>query len=86
MLVFIFICFQAMLQQSTTTTSTTTRNIAGFWTKNDGSNMRKFLEKFATDRSIDISDPKQWYKVKRQDIVDAGVSNFLLLSGKLLYS
>jgi hypothetical protein len=45
----------------------------GYWTKNDGENMRLFLDNFAKARSIDPRNPNNWYPVKSYDLILAGV-------------
>jgi hypothetical protein len=45
----------------------------GYWTNEDGKNARKFLDEFARVRSLDPLNPSDWYSVKKQDVVEAGV-------------
>ena len=45
----------------------------GYWTKNDGANMRLFLDEFAKTRNLDPLNPNDWYSVKANDIISVGV-------------
>ena len=56
----------------------------GYWTKNEGENMRLFLDKFAKSRNLDPRNPKDWYSVKGYDIILAGYV-FLFLFSTLFF-
>lgn len=45
----------------------------GYWTKNEGANMKLFLDEFAKKRNMDPLNPNDWYTVKSYDLVSAGV-------------
>lgn len=56
--------------------SAPTKNIPrplGYWTKNEGANMKLFLDDFAKKRNLDPRNPNDWYTVKSYDLVSAGV-------------
>jgi len=47
-------------------------HIPRYWTKDEGINMRKFMNNFAKNRNLDPLNPCDWYTIRRQDVADSG--------------
>jgi hypothetical protein len=49
----------------------------GYWTQHEGSRMRKFLDEFAMSRNLNPLNYSDWLLVRKNEIIDAGVSQLL---------
>jgi hypothetical protein len=58
-------------------TESRNRNAYGFWTKDDGSQMRKFFDEFASLKKFDPLIPENWHSVTKKDITFAVCSHAL---------